>query len=71
MNIIDRIEEGENIRTEFKECGNTLPKNLFETICAFLNRFGGDIFLGVADNGKIIGVDKGSISRLKKDKCSL
>ena len=67
MNIIDRIEEGENIRTEFKECGNTLPKNLFETICAFLNRFGGDIFLGVADNGKIIGVDKGSISRLKKE----
>jgi len=27
------------------------PSNLFETICAFLNRMGGDIFLGVADDG--------------------
>jgi ATP-dependent DNA helicase RecG len=33
-----------------------LPGNLFETICAMLNRDGGDIILGVKDNGSIIGV---------------
>ena len=37
------INQGEKINTEFKEATQKLPKNLFETICAFLNRFGGNI----------------------------
>ena len=44
MDVIKKIADGENITTEFKECRNRLPKNLFETICAFLNRMGGGIF---------------------------
>ena len=28
----------------------------YETVCSFLNRFGGDIFIGVLDNGTISGV---------------
>ena len=47
MDVIKKIADGENITTEFKECRNRLPKNLFETICAFLNRMGGDIFLAL------------------------
>ena len=52
------INQGEKINTEFKEAKEKLPKNLFETVCAFLNRFGGNIILGVNDNKQIIGVDK-------------
>ena len=45
------IAQGEGISIEFKECKDALPKNVFETLCAFLNRFGGDIFLGLKDDG--------------------
>ena len=34
MDILKKIAGGESITTEFKECRNKLPKNLFETICA-------------------------------------
>ena len=43
-------QSGENVCIEFKRGGNGAQKDTFETICAFLNRFGGDVFLGVADN---------------------
>ena len=61
------ISQGEKINTEFKEAKNKLPKNLFETICAFLNRFGGNIILGVNDNKEIVGVDKDYVVKIKKD----
>ena len=53
----DIIEEGENDRIEFKRCGNQPEKDLFETICAFANTFGGTILLGVEDDGSLTGVD--------------
>lgn len=40
-------EIGETIRVEFKRCGNGIESDTYETVCSFLNRFGGDIFLGV------------------------
>ena len=61
------ISQGEKINTEFKEAKNKLPKNLFETICAFLNRFGGNIILGVNDNKEIVGVEKDYVVKMKKD----
>ena len=61
------IAQGEGISIEFKECKDTLPKNVFETLCAFLNRFGGDIFLGLKDDGTIIGVDKDKSKKIKVD----
>ncbi len=61
------INQGEKINTEFKEDKNKLPKNLFETICAFLNRFGGNIILGVNDNKEIVGVDEDYVIKMKKD----
>lgn len=50
------LKEKENIHLEFKTASDALPGNLFETICAMLNRDGGDILLGVEDNGKVPGV---------------
>lgn len=61
------IADGEGISIEFKECKNALPKSVFETICSFLNRFGGDIFLGVKNDGTVIGVDKEKAKQLKVD----
>jgi ATP-dependent DNA helicase RecG len=58
------IKQKENIRLEFKEAKNALPGNLFETICAMLNREGGDIFLGVSDAGKLLGVDEPAIEAI-------
>ena len=62
---------GENITTEFKNTSNELPKNLFETICAFLNTIGGYIILGVNDQKEIIGIDESVKDKLKKDFSSL
>lgn len=39
---------------EYKEAWSELPSNLFETVCAFLNRDGGVIVLGAHDDGTIV-----------------
>lgn len=65
--LLEIIKQGEGVTTEFKEAYNKLPKSLFETVCAFLNRNGGNIFLGVGDDGNIVGVDKSAIVGMKKD----
>ena len=57
----DIIEEGENDRIEFKRCGNQPEKDLFETICAFANTFGGTILLGVEDDGSLTGVNSAQV----------
>ena len=71
MISIDRIKrllkKGEGLHTEYKEARNRLPANTFDTICAFLNRDGGDLLLGVDDSGNVLGVDKDIIDKLKRD----
>ena len=69
--LLEIIEDGEGVTTEFKEAKTGLPKNLFETVCAFLNRNGGHIFLGISDNGKIVGIDEEYIKNMKKEFISL
>ena len=32
---------GETIAVEFKRCGNGIESDTYETVCSFLNRFGG------------------------------
>ena len=61
------INQGEKINTEFKEAKEKLPKSLFETVCAFLNRFGGNIILGVNDSKQIVGIDPNCVLQMKKD----
>ncbi|MCK5685806.1 putative DNA binding domain-containing protein [bacterium] len=69
--LLDIIAHGEGLHTEFKEAGNHLPDNLFDTVCAFLNTDGGMIFLGVSDNGSIVGVDPEAVSQIKIDIANL
>ncbi len=61
------IQNGEGLTTEFKESKSKLNKDIYETVCAFLNRDGGDILLGVRDDGVIVGVDDDKIEGMKKD----
>jgi len=48
------LRQREDIRLEFKEAKAELPETLFETICAMLNRDGGDILLGVVEISKLL-----------------
>lgn len=49
------LKRKEGVRLEFKLASTaSLPKNLFESICAMLNREGGDILLGV--DGTVTGL---------------
>jgi len=50
------ITQGEGLTVEFKRATMQLPNNLFETVCAFLNRSGGEILLGVLNDGTIEGI---------------
>ena len=66
MSIIEKnvrsiIAEGEGMEIEFKESYDALSRTVFETICAFLNRKGGHILLGVADNGTVKGIKEETI----------
>ena len=50
------LEIGETIAVEFKRCGNNIENDVYESVCSFLNRFGGDLFMGVLDDGTVCGV---------------
>lgn len=65
-NINNIILLGENVNTELKEANNGLPKNIFETVCAFLNTTGGFLILGVNDKKEIIGIKRELIEKIKK-----
>ena len=65
-----RIEEllrnGEGLAVEFKRCSGRIEHDVFESICAFLNRFGGDLLLGVEDDGTVCGI-KGDVVALRNN----
>lgn len=61
------IGGGESNTVEFKLSQNELPKDVYSTICSFLNRDGGHVFLGVSDgSGEIVGVESDSVPKIKK-----
>lgn len=61
------IKQGEGISVEFKECRRTLNRDVYKTVCAFLNRHGGTLLLGVGNAGEVTGVDPDSMEQIKKD----
>lgn len=65
--ILALLQNGENLFVEFKESKTKLNKDVYESVCAFSNRAGGNIFLGVQDDGTIAGVDEEAIENIKKD----
>ena len=66
-----RVEQllaaGESRNVEFKATRQSLSDHVFETVCAFLNRDGGDILLGVTDAGIATGVEPDRLPQIKKD----
>ncbi|WP_243116999.1 ATP-binding protein [Natranaerovirga hydrolytica] len=40
-NIIKIINSGKSIKVEFKESKKKLNKDVYESVCAFLNQYGG------------------------------
>ena len=61
------IQGGENISVEFKRCTSGLNHSVFETVSSFLNRTGGHLILGVADDGNIVGVNANSVDSIIKN----
>ena len=60
--IKNLILTGEGYHIEFKQ---TLEKTLIEEVCAFANSSGGYILMGVADDGKVKGIDTSNRNRSK------
>ena len=58
---------GEGIKVEYKKAVSEIPKSVYETVVAFANRQGGIILLDVDDNGKVVGVEKDKIEKMKSD----
>ena len=58
---------GETVAVEFKRCGNGIENDTYETVCSFLNRFGGDLFMGVLDDGTVLGVPEKAVSDMVKN----
>lgn len=54
--LLEIVEEGENLRNEFKLKFSN-PEKISKEICAFANTKGGYLIFGVDDNGTIVGVD--------------
>ena len=69
--IAQLISQGEGLTVEFKKAKNALPESLFETICAFLNRNGGVILLGIADDGTVEGIDPAKAPKMLKELANL
>ncbi|WP_296557659.1 RNA-binding domain-containing protein [uncultured Acetobacterium sp.] len=61
------ISGGEGLTIEFKQSRTKLNRDVFETVCAFLNRNGGHLFLGVDDQGGIVGIEPDAIEKLRMD----
>jgi len=67
--IRELIAKGEvrNTNIEFKKCKGEVGQSVYETICAFLNRNGGDILLGVDEDGIVTGVNESAIDNYIKN----
>lgn len=61
------LEIGETIAVEFKRCGNGIESDVYESVCAFLNRFGGELFLGVLDDSTVCGLPENAVPDLVKN----
>lgn len=65
------LRKGEGLTVEFKKATTELPSTLFETVCAFLNRDGGIILLGVSDDGTVLGLEENKIEQFAKNIANL
>ena len=61
------IKQGEGPKVEFKKAHYQVPVDVYETVCAFLNTDGGEIFLGINNDGVIEGVLPDAVEKMKSD----
>ena len=61
------VNQGEGMTVEFKRCGNKPGRDVFETICAFANRQGGNLLLGVLDDGEVCGIPGGEVLSVERN----
>lgn len=60
------LSAGEGLMVEFKRCGSGPQNDLYETICSFANRQGGNIFMGVDDDGAVVGIPSGAVRNMQR-----
>lgn len=65
--LLTLIQGGENMEVEFRKSTSDITKDVYDTVCSFSNRNGGHIFLGVKDNGTILGIQPDCIEQMKKN----
>ena len=61
------IKRDKSYMVEFKKSTTDITKDVYDSVCAFSNRNGGHIFLGIKDNGQILGIHPDYIDQMKKD----
>ena len=65
--IQNLIAQGEGISLEFKTCARQLNRDVYQSVCAFLNRHGGFLLLGVQDDGTLSGIAPHAVEQIRKD----
>ena len=63
----ETLRSGESSTVEFKRCGGNPEPDTYETVCSFANHAGGSIFLGVKDDGTVIGVPEKSALSIERN----
>ena len=61
------IAQGEGISVEFKRAKEKAPHSLYETVVSFANTRGGNILLGVDDDGSVLGIQPEYKAKILKD----
>ena len=61
------LREGEGLTVEFKRAREALNRDIYETICAFLNQRGGTLVLGAADDGSVTGIAPEALAQMRKN----
>ena len=67
IRIAELLMQGEGLALEFQKCRDRLSREVFEIVCAFLDRHDGTLLLGVRDDGSVVGIDPESAPQIKKD----
>ena len=55
------ISQGEGTEVELKESKDSLARKVYESICAFLNRRGGHVVLGVDNDRNVVGINPSKV----------
>lgn len=63
--FIALTRKGEGAQIEYKTCTEDISESLYESVCSFLNHSGGQILVGVQDDGTIVGVNPDKVEKMR------